>query len=318
MRHDIAIKSQGLHCKGWLYVPDDAASGERRPAIVMAHGFTATKEMCLPNFAERFCDAGFIVTVFDYRFLGESDGEPRGQIFPVEQHEDYRNAISWTQLRPEVDPDRIGVWGSSYSGAHVLHLAAFDKRIKCVVSQNMLVDGWANLQRLNRPDLLKGLMQMLGADRLARYQTGAVNYIPAIAREGETCLMPTPDSYEWFTRTSEALAPTWRNEVSIESIERFVQYHPTAHIELVSPTPLLMIVADDDSLAPTDLALAAYERALEPKRLVLVKGGHFDGYAGGARANRPSRGRLVRAASASARKCEIREHSRRRGAQLRG
>jgi len=280
MRHDIAFTSQGLQCKGWLYVPDDLRDGERRPAIVMAHGLTATKEMCLPNFAERFCAAGFVVTVFDYRFLGESEGEPRSQIFPAEQHEDYRNAISWTQLRPEVDPDRIGVWGSSYSGAHVLHLAAFDKRIKCVVSQIMLVDGWANLQRLNRPDLLKGLMQVLAADRLARYQTGAVNYIPAVAPEGEPCVMTTPDSYEWFMRISQEFAPTWRNQITIESIERFVEYNPTAHIELISPTPLLMVVADDDSLTPTDLALAAYERALAPKKLVLVKGGHFDGYQG--------------------------------------
>ncbi|MDQ2857111.1 MAG: alpha/beta hydrolase [Candidatus Eremiobacteraeota bacterium] len=280
MRRNITFASEGLQLAGWLYVPEDLPAGERRPAIVMAHGFSATKEMCLPNFAERFCAAGFVVTVFDYRFQGESEGEPRGQIFPQQQHDDYRNAISWTQLQPEVDPERIGVWGSSYSGAHVMHLAAFDKRIKAVVAQMMLVDGWANALRLNRPDHVKGLHAMLAADRLQRYQGGAVNYVPVVAAEGEPSALPTPDSLEWFTRVSGEMAPTWRNQVTLESMEHFLYYYPTAHIELISPTPLLMIVASDDVLTPTDLAIAAYERALQPKSLVIVKGGHFDGYMG--------------------------------------
>jgi fermentation-respiration switch protein FrsA (DUF1100 family) len=141
LRHDITFASEGLSCAGWLYVPDDLESGEQRPAVVMAHGFSAVKEMYLYNFAEKFVEAGLVVLVFDYRYFGDSEGEPRGRLFPAEQHEDYRNAISWVSRRPEVDPDRIGVWGSSYSGGHVLHLAAFDRRIKAVVSQVPLVDG---------------------------------------------------------------------------------------------------------------------------------------------------------------------------------
>jgi hypothetical protein len=99
----------------------------------MAHGFSAVKEMFLPAFAERFTAAGFVTLVFDFRFLGESAGEPRGQVFPHEQHEDFRNAITWLAQQPEVDPDRIGIWGTSYSGGHVLHLSAFDPRIKAAV-----------------------------------------------------------------------------------------------------------------------------------------------------------------------------------------
>ena len=104
MRNDVAFLSQGLHCAGWLYLPDDLKRDERRPAIVMAHGFSAVKEMYLDAFAERFVAAGFVTLVFDYRFQGASEGEPRGQIIPAEQHEDYRNAITWVSLRPEVTP----------------------------------------------------------------------------------------------------------------------------------------------------------------------------------------------------------------------
>ncbi len=184
MRDDVTFLSQGLRCAAWLYLPDDLKSGEKRPAIVMAHGFSAVKEMYLDAFAERFVAAGFVTLVFDYRYQGASEGEPRGQIFPAEQHEDYRNAITWVSLRPEVDSSRIGVWGSSYSGAHVLHLAAFDRRIKAAVAQVPLINGWQNAQRLMRPDIFAQFVETLTQDRVQRYTNGAVNYVSVVAPEG--------------------------------------------------------------------------------------------------------------------------------------
>jgi len=115
MRHDITFPSEGLNCAGWLYVPDNQKSGEQHPAIVMAHGFSGVKEQYLDTFAEVFAAAGFVTLVFDYRYLGASEGTEQGRIIPAEQQEDYRNAITWVSLRPEVDALRIGVWGSSYS-----------------------------------------------------------------------------------------------------------------------------------------------------------------------------------------------------------
>ncbi len=278
MRRDVTFRSQGLTCAGWLYVPDDLRPGERRPAIVMAHGFSAVKEMHLPNFAERFTAAGFITLVFDYRYFGDSEGEPRSQLFPAEQHEDYRNAITWVSLQPEVDPERIGVWGSSYSGAHVLHLAAFERRIKAAVAQVPLVDGWANAQRLLRADRFAEFVQAVAQDRVRRYTEGQITYVPVVAPEGQPSVLPTPDSYAWFTRTAETIAPNWRNQVTMESLEKFLEYNPAANIHRISPTPLLMVVAENDTLTPTDLAIAAYERAREPKSLVIMPGTHFDAY----------------------------------------
>jgi len=93
LRSDISFQSAGLTCRGWLYRPEGGA--EPLPAIVMSHGFSAVKEQGLPSFAERFCAAGFAVLVFDYRFLGASDGDERGRIIPQEQHDDLRAAIGY-------------------------------------------------------------------------------------------------------------------------------------------------------------------------------------------------------------------------------
>jgi fermentation-respiration switch protein FrsA (DUF1100 family) len=278
MRQDVTFISEGLKCAGWLYHPDDLRSGEKRPTIVMAHGFSAVKEMYLDFFAEVFVAAGFVTLVFDYRYQGASEGEPRDRIIPAEQHEDYRNAITWVSLRTEVDASRIGVWGSSYSGAHVLHLAAFDRRIKAAVAQVPLVHGLQNARRLLRADVLAQFIEVLVEDRKQRYTQGSGGSVPVVAPEGEPSALPTPDSYEWFTTTGRTRAPNWVNQVSLESMEKFLEYNPAANIELIAPTPLLMVVASNDTLTPTDLAIAAYERAREPKSLVIVKGPHFGAY----------------------------------------
>src|SRR5258708_7248277 len=176
MRTGVKPSSPMSPSKAGLRGRSHRGSGARGPAIIMAHGFSAVKEMYLDAFAERFVAAGFVTLVFDYRYQGASEGEPRGRIIPAEQHEDYRNAITWVSLRPEVDASRIGVWGSSQSGAHVLHLAAFDKRIKTAVSQVPLVNGMQNAQRLLRADVLAQFIYTLAQDRVQRYTQGAVNY----------------------------------------------------------------------------------------------------------------------------------------------
>src|SRR5262245_3581591 len=121
-RQHAPFKSAGLNLGGWLYVPNGLKPGEKRPTIVMAHGWSAVKEMYLDDFAAKFSNGGFVVVVFDYRNFGDSEGEPRSHIDPHMQHEDYKNAITWTMQQPMVDPNRIGLWGSSYNGAHVIHL----------------------------------------------------------------------------------------------------------------------------------------------------------------------------------------------------
>jgi hypothetical protein len=116
-------------------------------------------------------------------------------------------------------------------------------------------------------------------DRKGRYQGKPPGMMPVVSENPMgPAVLPTADSWQWFTETSRSRAPAWRNEVTLRSVEMFMEYEPGAHITRISPTPLMMVVALGDHLAVADEALAAYERALEPKRLITLPGGHFDAY----------------------------------------
>ena len=278
MRKDIEFKTEnGVTLRGWHYVPDGRQG--KAPTIVMAHGFSAVKEMYLDRFAEAFAAAGLACVVFDNRNFGASDGEPRQEIDPWQQVRDYRDAITYAETLEETDPARIGVWGSSYSGGHVLVVGAIDRRVKCVVAQVPLASGHGNAQRLIRADYLAGVQGMFAEDRRARMAGKTPAMIPVVAQDpASPSALPTPDSWAWFTETGRTRAPSWKNEVTLRSVEMFTEYEPGSYVSFISPTPLLMVVALGDVLTVADLALAAYERALEPKRLVILQGGHFDAY----------------------------------------
>lgn len=277
MRRDIAFNAEGTTLRGWLYLPDNARGPV--PTIVMAHGFSAVKEMYLDKFAEAFAAAGLGALVYDNRNFGASDGEPRQEIDPWAQVRDYRHAITYARTLPEVEHERIGVWGSSYSGGHVLVVGAIDRRVKCVVSQVPLVSGYRNILRLVRADMLAGLRATLDADREARFAGQAPGMVPVVDPDPlATSALPTPDSWQWFSQTAETRAPSWRNEVTLRTVEMLTEYEPGSYIERISPTPLLMVIAAGDHLAVADKAFAAYNRALEPKKLVVLAGGHFEAY----------------------------------------
>lgn len=278
MRRDVMFISQGVRCTGWLYVPDTLAEGEGAPAIVMANALTAVKEIVLPNYAERFAAAGFVVLAFDYRYLGASEAEPRGQIFPHEQVDDLRNAISWLSTQPEVDADRIGLWGVSLGGAHAISLAPFDRRIKAAVAT---VPSMRTTDALTRSLGSEGLEQMMGwlnHDRAMRYQAGAPTYIKAVSDGSEPALMPSLEAYQYYTQAGRTIAPNWRNQTTVETVEKILEHDPTSHIHLISPTPLCVVVAEHDQALPTDLTVAAFERAQEPKKLLMLPCGHTDVY----------------------------------------
>ena len=297
-RRDIEFNAEGTTLRGWFYPAGGAREGAARtgPAVVMAHGFSAVKEMYLDKFAEVFAGAGLNVLVFDNRCFGASDGEPRQEIDPWAQVRDYRHAITYASTLPEVDPARIGVWGSSYSGGHVLVVAAIDRRVKAVVSQVPLVSGHDNLRALVRSDFIAGLREQFDADRLARFRGEPPAMVPVVDEDPlAPSALPTPDSWQWFTETGKNLAPAWHNEVTLRSVEMFTEYEPASYLPYISPTPLLMLVAFGDHLVPSDLATAAFEQAHEPKQLTILPGGHFDAYvAGFAAASGPARDWFVR------------------------
>ena len=276
LRQDITFMSEGLRCSGWLYIPDNLAPEEKAPAIIMAHGYTAVKEAGLSYFAERFADAGFVTLVFDYRYFGDSEGEPRSQLFPLQQQEDYRNAITWISDHPQVDPQRIGIWGTSYSGGLVLYVGIFDKRVKAIVAQ---VPSAINCEARRKmdPERWDKVGKWLIQDRIERYRTGKINYIKVVAPEGEPCVLSAPGTYEAYMEISKN-APNWSNQLTVESLEKQREFDPTSLIHMIAPTPLLMIPAEHDNLLPLDAVVSSYERALEPKSIKILPCAHFDVY----------------------------------------
>jgi fermentation-respiration switch protein FrsA (DUF1100 family) len=278
MRTDIAFQSAGLTCRGWLYRPEGPDGAV--PAIVMSHGFSATKEMGLPSFAERFRAAGFAVLVFDYRFLGASDGDERGRIVPQEQHDDLRAAIGFLAAQPGIDAGRIGLWGTSYSGGHALFVGSLDPRVKAIVAQ---------VPALSVVRSLIGMMGRAGfdaylaafADDFTRRNAGeAGGRIPIIAPESEPCVFPAPQAIEWFTTTTREPDSRWVNFTTIESIARMAEYLPAAFVDLAAPKPLLMLAAEQDGIIPLSQVREVFAQAGEPKRLEVYPCGHFGLYPG--------------------------------------
>ena len=276
MRDDIEFKAEdGTNLRGWLYRPDGAAGPS--PTIVMAHGFSGVKES-LDGFAEVFRSAGLAVLVYDNRNYGASDGEPRLHVNPYKQVADFRDAITYAGSLDEVDQDRIGVWGTSYSGGHVLMVGANDRRVRCVVSQVPFVSGHQNAARAFRADTWGELQHRFAADRRAQVAGAAPAMMPIFSEDPAAVVALPPAVSAEFLQASFDDAPAWRNEVTLRSVEMFTEYEPASFVPFLSPTPLLMIIAAKDRVAIAELALAAYATALEPKALKLLAGGHFSAY----------------------------------------
>ena len=162
-RTDVEFKTHdGVTLRGWFITP--AHSEGKVPCLVMCHGWTAVKEMDLDAFAEHFASKLPIAClVFDNRGFGASDaagGQPRLELIPSVQISDIQDAVTYAQSRDEVNAEKIGIWGSSYSGGHVLNVASIDKRVKAVISQVPLVDGKENFRRLVRSDFQPGMYQL--------------------------------------------------------------------------------------------------------------------------------------------------------------
>ena len=205
-RRDVEFNAEGATLRGWFYAA--GTGGAPAPAVVMAHGFSAVKEMYLDSFAEVFAAARLNVLVFDNRNFGASDGEPRQEIDPWAQVRDYRHAITYAGTLPEVAAGRIGIWGSSYSGGHVLVVAAIDRRVKAVVSQVPLISGHDNLRALVRADFIAGFRELFEADRLARFNGEPPVMVPVVDEDPlAASALPTADSWQWFTETGKTRAP---------------------------------------------------------------------------------------------------------------
>ncbi|WP_018334755.1 alpha/beta hydrolase [Actinomycetospora chiangmaiensis] len=264
----------GTVLRGWLYLPDSPGP---HPAVSLAHGYAGTRHHGLEPFAEAFAADGLVVLLHDHRGFGASDGEPRQDVDPWTQIADWRRALSYLEAHPAVDAGRIGLWGTSYAGGHALVLGATDPRLRAVVAQVPTISGTEQTRRRVRPEDLAvfraGLLdderdRAAGKAPARRAIVSADPAVPASYR--------APDAVAFYLQ--DVPEGVWSNEVTVRSTLAATSYEPGVYVPHVSPVPLLMVVATADTVTLTDTALAAYGRALEPKRLVTIAGGHFAPY----------------------------------------
>jgi pimeloyl-ACP methyl ester carboxylesterase len=276
-RLDSDFTSEGTRCGAWLFMPHAAAKATPPPVVVMAHGFSGQREMRLPAFAEHFASRGLAVLVFDYRGFGASEGSPRNWIDPRRQLADWRAAIEHACSLPEVDGSQLGLWGTSFSGGHVLATAAALDGVSAVVSQVPFV---GDRSRSPRPPLGQvAHILTAGLIDLLRSAVGASPYTVRVAgTPDEFALLNAPDVMDAFT---ELVPPdsSWRNETPARVIFQMGRYHPLEDAERIT-CPVLLVAAENDSLIAIASIDAAAQKIPDCEYVRLRDTGHFDPYTG--------------------------------------
>ena len=279
--------SEGIICAADLFLPDTPGN---HPAVLMGHGWNQTKQG-LRREGGYLRDAGYCVMIIDYRTLGMSHGEPRGQIFPRRQVEDLRNALTYLSCRPEVDPARLAIVGISFAGGLALHTAAFDSRIKVCIAQSPIVNGRKWMRSLRSAPEFDRLLREVQRDVEESYgrppAQGRVVYYPAAGRleplsdpgiaslpKGAYGELPpfdpqNPNSCAHPHETQDSFNPM----IAFSSIGHVIDFNPSDVIDQIAPRPLLIIGnagGPYDWIHPPEQIQEAFARAGEPKELVFL------------------------------------------------
>jgi uncharacterized protein len=273
---DIEFTSHGVTCRAWLCPPESQAMRNERgsPALVMAHGTSGVREQ-LKHYVPRFTAAGMHVLLFDYRHFGTSDGEPRQLLSIPRQLQDYAAALHVMRKVPGVDPARVGVWGSSLAGRHVVDVAVTDGRVAAVVSQAAAMDNVATVRRLVEYAGLGQLLTLtwLGiVDVVRSVVSMSPRFVPAGAAPGELGMMTTPDTLPGLKRID---APGWRNELCGRLSLTLALHRPGLKADRL-PCPILIAICDQDSLVVPAAAEATARRAGKRATVKHYPIGHFD------------------------------------------
>ncbi|CAG7929658.1 unnamed protein product [Penicillium olsonii] len=285
-RINVQIPTSQAPLSSWLY----PCTSRSQSAIILAHGLGATKELKLSSYAAEFQKAGYTCIVFDYRCNGETAGQPRALVDWKMQQEDWRSAIAYTRQLDGIDPDCVALFGTSFSGGHVIQLAAEDSRIRAVISQCPFTDGvrsslTVGLKAL--PGLIwAGVRDTILGDTSVNLvgAPGEGNFILQYARVMLTCclvaLMNAPD----VLKTFRGLVPegyAFQEEVPARLVLRLPFLKPGSYASKVQ-CPIFFAVCGTDSVAPAGPTLSYAKTA--PKGVVELYDelGHFEIYYGDA------------------------------------
>ena len=277
----IGFDSHGTRCEAWfLTATTEALAGPAgRPCVVMGHGFGATRDAGLLPFAERFADAGCDVLVFDYRGFGTSGGSPRQDVNHVRHRQDYHAAIAAARAHDGVDPDRIALWGSSYSGGHVVVVAAQDRRVAALISQGAAMDGLA---------ALFGVRETSGTGKTAALTAAGLrdaaralarrppHLVPIVGAPGSAAVISAPGAETGY---QAIMGPTFRNEMCARGILRIALNRPVTYADKVT-CPAFVVVAEEDNIAPVRSVKEVIVKLGARAESLSFDCGHFDIYVG--------------------------------------
>jgi uncharacterized protein len=274
-REPVSFGSDGHLLAAHLYRPPEAVDGEATPGIVMAGPVSSVKEQTLPHYGERFAAAGYTVLSFDPRGFGESEGEPRFHYDPWLIVSDYVNAAAHLMERQDVDAARVAAVGVCMGGGFALATAARERRLAACVSVAGGYDIGGTFQQMMGAEGLAAYLRAVNELRDSERRTGETQYVPTIAKElGDdlpVAVMPTPEAYSYYARTSRDHAPTWSWKTTAASLEPYLTFNAIAQAPLVAPTPLLVVHGTTDAALLPELAQAAYDAATGPKELVWIE-----------------------------------------------
>lgn len=272
MKRPVTFYSEGCKLVGDVYYPDDIQPGETRAGIVLCHGYTGVKDLYLPDNARVLNEAGYMVMTFDYKGWGESAGA-RSRLAPYSRVADVQAAVSFLSTLPEVDAERLGIYGTSYGGATVVWVGAIDLRVKCIVSVVGIGQGARWMRSVRRPDEWYDLLDRAGADRSQRALTGESTFV-----ERSEILLPDRQSAE-LAAAARRQNPAAVNTIPLEYIDDTLGFNPDWVVDKIAPRPILFITTDNDRLVPPAESEHLYARAGEPKKLVVLQGyGHYEVY----------------------------------------
>lgn len=288
MARTVHFTSEGVACEGDLSLPVGFDPVLSYPALVLGHGFTVARTSLVEE-ARLFAHAGYVVLTIDYRHFGTSGGTPRGRLWPANEIEDFKAAIDWLETQQGVDPERIGIWGTSFGGGVATHVAAHDIRVKACVAQAPILDGGQWIRSLNRESEYLAVRQYLLEARRKRHREGGDPTMPmgAPPEDGFTPMPADPtmiaDVMGWYAKTGEFLmnaAP----EITIESYERVMEFDATHTAAKIAPRAWCVVqLTGHDVYHPNVPIQTAYRAAGEPKRMVSVPIDQLDCYKSGGR-----------------------------------
>lgn len=273
MKEEVTFYSEGTKLAGDIYLPDTPADGPR-PGLVLVGGYTYVKEVNGPAFAEAVIDAGYAAIAFDFKGWGSSDG-PTNRLDPYGRVWDAHAALTILAERNDVDADRIGILGFSYGGATATWLAAVDPRVRCVANMITLGNGRRWMESVRSTDEVNALRARADKDRIVRAQTGASETapIPSILHmsASESAILDA-------AREKEGVEP---GQIPLEFIDETLAFNPEWVVDKIAPRPVLFVATENDGVCPPEESRILYEKAGEPKKLVMIPDcGHFNFYSG--------------------------------------